>query len=86
MDPGEEERLIQQRALSGKEGPGDRFFFHRMKGVKMKKKHEIICYSKREMDRQADTLIEQGYKVVRYSGVLSVQAICIPTYKVVFWR
>jgi hypothetical protein len=25
----------------------------------MKRKHEIICHSEREMNRQADTLIEQ---------------------------
>ena len=52
----------------------------------MKRRHKIICYSEREMDRRADTLIEQGYKVERYSGVLYVQAMCIPTYKVVFWK
>ena len=52
----------------------------------MKRRHKIICYSEREMDRRADTLIEQGYKVEKYSGVLYVQAMCIPTYNVVFWR
>lgn len=52
----------------------------------MKRRHKIICYSEREMDRRADALIEQGYKVERYLGVLYVQAMCIPTYKVVFSR
>jgi len=51
----------------------------------MKRKHEIICHSEIEMNRQADTLIEQGYKVERQSGVLPIQPICFPTYKVVFW-
>jgi hypothetical protein len=55
------------------------------KELKMKRKHEIICYSEGEMNRQADTLIEQGYKVERQSGVLPIHPICIPTYKVVFW-
>ena len=55
------------------------------KELKMKRKHEIICYTEREMNRQADTLIEQGYQVERHSGVLPIHPICIPTYKVVFW-
>jgi hypothetical protein len=55
------------------------------KELKMKRKHEIICHSEIEMNRQADTLIEQGYKVERHSGVLPIHPICIPTYKVVFW-
>ena len=54
------------------------------KELKMKRKHEIICQSEIEMNRQADTLIEQGYKVERHSGVLPIHPICIPTYKVVF--
>ena len=52
----------------------------------MKRKHEIICNSEREMDRRADSLIEQGYTVERHSGVLPFHPICIPTYKVVFWE
>ena len=51
----------------------------------MNRKHEIICNSEREMDRRADSLIEQGYTVERHSGVLPFHPICIPTYKVVFW-
>ncbi len=82
MDPGEEKRLKQRNTLSERGGSGDRFFSHKLK---MKRRHEIICYSEREMDRRADTLIKQGYRVERHSGVLSVQPICIPTYKVVFW-
>ncbi len=56
------------------------------KELKMKRKHEIICSSEREMDRRADNLIEQGYKVERNTGVVPVQSICIPIYKVIFWR
>ena len=52
----------------------------------MKRKHEIICSSEREMDRRADNLIEQGYKVERNTGVVPVQSICSPIYKVIFWR
>ncbi len=52
----------------------------------MKRKHEIICSSEIEMDRRADNLIEQGYKVERNTGVVPVQLICIPIYKVIFWR
>ena len=51
----------------------------------MKRKHEIICHSESEMNRQADTLIEQGYKVERHSGVQRIHLIGTPTYKVVFW-
>ena len=56
-----------------------------VRSKKMNRKHEIICNSEREMDRRADPLIEQGYKVERHSGVLPIHPICIPTYKVVFW-
>ena len=51
----------------------------------MKRKHEIMCNNEREMNRRADSLIEQGYTVERLSGVLPVQAVCIPTYKVIYW-
>lgn len=51
----------------------------------MKRKHEIMCNSEQEMNRRADSLIEQGYTVERHSGVLPFQPVCIPTYKVVFW-
>ena len=52
----------------------------------MKRKHEIMCNNEREMNRWADSLIEQGYTVERHSGVLPFHPICIPTYKVVFWE
>ena len=51
----------------------------------MKRKHTINCYSEIEMDRCADALLEQGYKVERQLGVMPVQQFCIPTYKVIFW-
>ena len=56
------------------------------KELQMKRKHEIICSSEIEMDRRADNLIEQGYKVERNTGVVPAQSICIPIYKVIFWR
>lgn len=52
----------------------------------MKRKHEIICHSAEEMNRRADALIEQGFQVERKSGVLPVQALCFPIYKIVFWK
>ena len=51
----------------------------------MKRKHEIICHSESEMNRQADTLIDQGYKVERRTGVLPFQPICIHKYIVIYW-
>ena len=52
----------------------------------MKRKHEIVCSSAEEMNRRADALIEQGFQVEREAGVLPVQALCFPIYKVVFWK
>jgi len=52
----------------------------------MKRRNEIICCSEKEMDRRADKLIEQGYKVERHAGVVSVPSICLPVYKVIFWK
>ena len=51
----------------------------------MKRKHEIMCNNEREMNRRADSLIEQGYTVERHSGMLPVKPVCIPTYKVIYW-
>ena len=55
-------------------------------GGQMKRRNEIICCSEKEMDRRADNLIEQGYKVERHTGVVPVSSICFPVYKVTFWK
>lgn len=50
----------------------------------MKRKHVMFCHSADEMNKKADTLIAQGYKVEREMGVQSVPSMCLPIYKVVF--
>ncbi len=52
----------------------------------MKRKQEIVCHSAEEMNRKADTLMEQGYQVERETGVQPVQTLCFPIYKVKFWK
>ena len=54
--------------------------------MKTKRKNIIICHSAEEMDRKADALIEQGFKVEREIGVQPVPTICFTSYKVVFWK
>lgn len=53
---------------------------------KMKRKHVVICHSANEMNRKADVLISQGYQVESETGVLPVQQICFPIYKITFWK
>ena len=72
---------------SKKEKPHrDRYFQYNKEVRKMKRKHEMICHSAEEMNRRADALIEQGFQVEREAGVLPVQALCFPIYKIIFWK
>ena len=52
----------------------------------MKRKHVMFCCSEEEQNRQADILIEKGYRVEREIGVIPIQPLCYPTYKIIFWE
>lgn len=50
------------------------------------RKNVIVCYSEEEMDRKADSLIENGFTVERNTGVRSTTGLCFTTYQVLYWN